>query len=161
MSNAPLTLQQALTRLQRLCSTSEKCISDIRIKLTAWQINTSDATKIIQCLQEDKYIDEERYAEAFVRDKSRFSHWGILKIQAGLKAKGISTEIIAKALQQLNTLPYEQDLYDMLKKKVKIIKATNNTERKAKLIRFALSRGFEYDLVYTYVSKLISSNSYE
>ena len=151
----PQTAQEALARLQQLCSRGEKCIADVRTKLITWKIDSDEANEIIKILVEDKYIDEARYALAFVRDKARFSHWGAVKIQAALKAKNISASAINSAIKELDDLPYEEDLKGILEKKLKNIKASNNAELKAKLIRFGLSRGFEYELVYKHVSNLV------
>lgn len=151
----PQTAQEALARLQQLCSRGEKCIADVRTKLITWKIDSDEANEIIKILVEDKYIDEARYALAFVRDKARFSHWGAVKIQAALKAKNIPASVINSAIKELDDLPYEEDLKGILEKKLKNIKASNNAELKAKLIRFGLSRGFEYELVYKHVSNLV------
>lgn len=151
----PNTPQQALARLQNLCSRGEKCIADVRQKLITWQIDAEDSAEIIKVLVEDKYIDEERYATAFVRDKSRFSHWGALKIQAALKAKRIPDDIIKTALKELDELNYEDELQDILAKKAKTIKAADTNDLKTKLIRFGLSRGFEYNLVYKKAQEVI------
>ena len=151
-----LSPQQALVRLQNLCSRGEKCIFDVRKKLITWDINPNDSESIINDLLAGKYIDEERYATAFVRDKSRFAHWGAIKIRAALKAKNISDSIIQTALKELEKLNYDDVLEDMLRKKIKSIKAANQNDLKAKLIRFGMSRGFEYDLIYSLVSKIIT-----
>ncbi|MDR1054258.1 MAG: RecX family transcriptional regulator [Prevotellaceae bacterium] len=154
----PITAQQALTWLQHLCSQSEKCVADVRKKLSTWQISEEDTTKIVKTLLDDKYIDERRYVSAFVNDKVRFSHWGALKIQAALKAKNIAQSIISKVLEELDDLPYEDELETMLRKKVKTIKikAKDVNDLKIKLIRFGLSRGFEYDLIYSLVVKIVT-----
>ena len=150
--------QQALARLQNLCSRGEKCVADIRNKLIAWKMSAEDSAEIIKSLLEAEYIDEERYAVAFVRDKSRFSHWGAIKIQAALKAKNISQAIIGKALKELEELNYEGELEDLLRRKMPTVKAKDRHDLKVKLLRFALSRGYEYDLAYKYISKLITEN---
>ena len=155
---SPNTLQQALLRLQNLCSRSEKCIADVRKKLVLWQINIDESDEIISILIENKYIDENRYAEAFVNDKSKFAHWGNVKIKTALKAKNIPEAIISKALRNIDQTHYKNELEAMLFKKIKNIKADSLVQLKAKLIRFGLSRGFEYDLVYACVSELLNNN---
>ena len=157
----PVSAQQALARLQNFCSRGEKCIADIRAKLKLWQINEEDSNKIIKILQADKYIDENRYASAFVRDKSRFSHWGAIKIRTALKTKNIPDSIINNILKELDAANYENDLKAILKNKVKSVKAKNSIDLKAKLIRFGLSRGFEYDLVYREVSRIVKNTDDE
>jgi len=149
-----MTAEQALSRLQSLCSRGEKCVFDVSQKLRDWNISPTDAKKIIDKLQEQKFINEQRYAQAFVRDKSRISHWGILKIKQGLQAKKISAAIISTALQEIDLECYKKDLQQILIRKNALLKANSPTEQKAKLIRFALSRGYDYQTVYETVTKL-------
>jgi len=149
-----MTAEQALSRLQSLCSRSEKCIFDISQKLRDWNISPTDEKIIIAKLQEQKFIDEQRFACAFVRDKSRLSHWGIAKIKQALQAKKISATIISTALQEIDMENYKKDLIALVARKNISLKAKNPADRKAKLLRFALSRGYDYQLSYEVVTKL-------
>lgn len=146
--------EYALARLQALCSRSEKCVYDLQLKLQKWGVSTDDAQKIIVRLQADKFVDEERYAHAYVREKTRFSKWGRQKITQMLKSKRIPSTLIENALAEINQNKYEEELRILLEKKNASIKADTLNERKAKLLRFALSRGYEYQLVYKVLSTI-------
>jgi regulatory protein len=139
--------KKALSKCMALCSKSEKCISDIRKKLEKWQLPEGELQKVIDALVEEKFIDEQRFAESFVRDKFRFNHWGKIKITHHLKAKGIVSTHIARAMQEIDEEDYLKTLKELLAQKNKSVKADNNYERKAKLIRFAQGRGFDYEII--------------
>lgn len=124
------------------CATSEHCISEVEGKLYQWGATKDLTQKVIGHLLEDGFIDECRYALAFVRDKYRFNAWGKMKITLSLRQKGISDDLIDKALEGIDDATYTQTLKTLLDQKSKTIKAASNYERKGKLIRFALSRGF-------------------
>ncbi len=144
-----MTSEQALARLQHLCSRSEKCIADVQKKLHKWEVPEKEAKAIVVKLLADKFIDETRYAHAFVRDKYRLSHWGILKIRQALQAKKISTPIIAEALKEIDANDYKKELLALLKRKNATLKTTTSSEElKVKLLRFAVSKGYEYNVVY-------------
>ena len=86
-----LTPPEALHRAAALCSSSEHCITDIREKLSRWGIGELDARTIVERLVQERFIDEERYAIAFAKDKFRFSGWGRIKIRYALQQKRIMT----------------------------------------------------------------------
>lgn len=143
----PLTYEQALFKVAALCTQSEKCESDIRSKLLVWEISESDANKIIYYLKEEKFLDNARYCAFFVKDKSRFNKWGKIKIGYALRAKKIDEELITNALEQIDEEESLSTLISILKTKSKNLKYKDEYDKKGKLIRFALSRGFELGMV--------------
>ena len=86
-----MPFDEILSRLTARCSTTELCLSDIRKKLDATDIMEKEKERILHRLLDEGYVDEARYARAFVRDKFRFSGWGKVKIAQGLRAKQISS----------------------------------------------------------------------
>lgn len=129
------------------CSLSEHCIKKVREKLVQWETPKEFIDPIIEKLLEQDYINEERFSRAFVKDKFRFNHWGRIKIQTHLRALEISSENIARAMQEINEDEYAEILDEIVEKKRKTIKKGTDYEIRAKLLRHALSRGFEYDLI--------------
>lgn len=142
-----LTYDQALHRAAVLCTRSEKCVSDIRAKLVLWGVDESDIKKMLSYLQEEKYLDDVRFCSYFVKDKSRFNKWGKIKIAYALRAKKIDEDLIANSLDQLEDEESLSTLLSILTTKSKNSKFKDDYDKKVKLIRFALSRGFEMKLV--------------
>ncbi len=95
------SVERALESLMYSCAKSERCISDIRRSLYRWRMNKEDYDPIIERLVREKFVDEERYARAYVREKMNCSGWGRRKIELGLRAKGIPKETIEEALRQI------------------------------------------------------------
>lgn len=139
-----MNAKKALERAQRLCSRQEKCSADIRLNLVRWGVEPKEIESIIAMLVREKYIDESRYAVTFARDKARLNKWGPKKIAMGLKAKGLSSDNVNIALAEIKDLVTAESLMDLLNKKVKMVKHSSPAELRGKLIRFGLSRGFEY-----------------
>jgi regulatory protein len=142
-----LNYNQVLSKAMSICSKAEKCVSDIQIKLDGWGIEFADAQKIIKTLIAEKFIDEERYTRYFVRDKFRFNQWGKVKIVFMLKSKKIPPVLIDEALQEINDEAYLELLVKLLKDKAKKTKFVNEYDKKGKLIRFAQSKGFEFEVI--------------
>lgn len=140
--------QSALSRAMALCSKREYCIHDIRGKLHFRGLNKSDADKIIATLLKENFINEKRYAEAYVKDKFSYNKWGRVKIRAELKAKKIPGEIISDALECIDEKTYRETLKGLLQKHRKNTKAASEYEMRSKLLRYGLSKGFEGDLLY-------------
>lgn len=153
MAKKEVTPQQAVLKLESLCARGERCTYELRQKLSSWQISEGTATKIINHLKNLRYVDDQRFAMAYCRDKFRFSKWGKLKITQGLATKRISRELISNAIADINEEEYKRTLIELLRHKSQMISDANSYEGKTKLFRFGVSRGFEISLV----SEIITS----
>lgn len=148
--------ENALARVAALCSRSEQAEHDIRVKLYNWGISQESTEKIIARLIEEKYIDEQRYAVAFTRDKFRFDGWGRIKIAYTLKGKHISNTVIENALVEIDEDEYVQALEHLLRNKLRSLNKKSDIQKKASLLRFAASRGYEQNLIYSILPKIIN-----
>jgi len=137
-----------------LCSKSEKCTSEIQEKLKLWGLSAEELDPVIDQLVQEKYLDDERFARAFVKDKFRFNHWGKQKIAHMLHAKNISHEILELAFEEIEEDGYSDELRKLLTDKEKSIKAKDKYDKRNKLMRFALGRGFESNKVYEILKEL-------
>jgi regulatory protein len=144
----------AHTRAMALCSQREYCIGDIRNKLQSWGVRENDIESIILLLIKEKFLNEERFAQAFVKDKFNFNRWGKIKISSHLKSKNVAPDIIRSALDIIDNDLYKKTLIDMITIHRKTVKAKNQYDLKAKLLRFGLSRGFESSLLYDLLNDL-------
>ena len=143
----PLTYEQALSRAASLCSGSEHCSSEIRKKLLLWGLAPTQAEEIILYLINEKYIDNTRFCRAYCLDKFRYNHWGRIKIGQMLRMLEIESEDINEGLESINEEDYKEVLLHILTQKNRQIKDSDPYIRKGKLIRHAMSRGFESYLI--------------
>ena len=95
-----LSPEKALMRLEELCARAEHSSGELRRKLYGWRISGTDADDIIESLRRRRFVDDERFARAFVRDKYRFNHWGRLRIRIELRAKGVDGDVIGLAIRR-------------------------------------------------------------
>lgn len=131
-----------------LCSRSEYCTYEIGEKLKLWGLSPKEAVLVIENLIAEKYIDDERFARAYAKDKFKFNRWGKQKIAYMLRSKNIPAEIIELAFEEIEDENYTDKLRILLADKTKSIKAKDNYDLRNKLMRFALGRGFESAQVY-------------
>lgn len=139
-----MTADEILYKLAARCSVSEQCLSDIEAKLSRYDLTEEEHTRILRHLVEEKYVDDRRYAEAYVRDKYRFNKWGRIKIAQGLRLKGIDNETIKSAMEAIDEEEYLGILRELIKAKRKNTRGTSEYEINGKLTRFATGRGFEF-----------------
>jgi len=141
----PISFEQALHRLAAYCSRGERCVFDLRQKMRQWEIPEEDQKKIVQRLQDEKFLDENRFCRAYVNDKWKYNHWGTQKIAAGLKEKQIPPSLIREALSGIDSEVNREQLRQLLANKRKTVKGGSEYEIRQKLIRFAIGRGFSFD----------------
>lgn len=139
-----MTTDEILYKLAAKCSVSEQCLSDIEAKLSRYDLTEEERTRILRHLVEEKYVDDRRYAEAYVKDKYRFNKWGRIKIAQGLRMKGIDNETIKSAMEAIEEEEYQEILRDLIKAKRRSTRGSSEYEINGKLIRFATGRGFEF-----------------
>lgn len=136
-------------RLEYLCSRSEQCSHEVMTRLGRWGIAPADARKILQELRSNKYVDDTRYARAYVRDKFLFGRWGRRKIAMGLMAKRIPRELIDEAFEAelSDEALYFRHLAAIVRSKARNMTHPIGFDDRQRLIRFGISRGYEPSLV--------------
>ena len=144
----PLTPDQVLDKMAKYCAYQERCVKEVHDKLKTFDIAEEEKTKILDYLLDNRFVNDERYAKAFVRGKVNQSGWGVNKIHFHLIQKGIDKDIIDEALGQTDEEAYRQRLIEILKTKAKTIKAASDFEKKRKLAAYAMQKGFEGSLVW-------------
>ena len=141
-------------RLRGLCSRREYCVVDVLKKATdGLEGDRTAAQEVVDVLVKEKYVDDLRYASAFARDKSAIQGWGEVKIRYMLSAKGVPWDVIDKALEEIDQDKAESRLEKLLQNKLKSLK--DDPQRRLKLLRFALGRGYSYDEVNSLINTLL------
>lgn len=142
-----MTEQEAYLQLAALCAQAEHCRQEMLDKMKRWGLDEGVKDRIISRLVKERFVDDERYARAFVKDKVRYNKWGRRKIQQTLWMKRIDEHIQQQVLDEIEEREYLEVLRPLLKQKRKSVKAQNDYELNQKLIRFALGRGFTFDVI--------------
>jgi len=137
----------AQTKLAYLCSRREYCMFDLHKKLEKWNLKDEDILLILKNLQKENYINEERYAIAFVKDKFLFNHWGSIKIKYALQQKKISENLINIALEEIGNEDCNQLLKKLIQGKKRILKASSDYLLQQKVIKSLMAKGFSYEKI--------------
>ncbi len=146
--------EKVADKMRRMCSRREYCVADIRKKLLVQlEGNADEADEILLMLLTEKYVDDMRYASAYARDKASISGWGAVKIRYMLASKGIAADVIAAALEEIDSCKAQVRLDKLLETKFRTLK--DDPQCRLKMLRFALGRGYGYDEVSSIVDSLI------
>lgn len=140
-----MTEEQVLNKLTTLCARGEHCQQEMLDKMRRWEIDENTQAHVMEYLLKEKYIDEERYTRCFVEEKIKFNGWGRKKVEQALYMKRIPSRIYNPILDEVDEKNYEEVLRPLLEAKRKTVTGKSEYEIRGKLIRFALSRGFEMD----------------
>lgn len=147
--------EQALRLLMNMAARAERSSGDALRLMKRWGVDDNDAQRVLQRLIAERFIDDSRYAAAFVREKINLSGWGSYKIVAALRRKGVDNRIIENALSQYDSVDMGERLQGLLEKKIKTVKYRDTSDLRAKLFRFAASRGYDYSTAMQAVDRVV------
>lgn len=142
-----MTRDEVFRKLAARCTSKECCVSEVREKMRNWNIARVDEDSVVEQLVAERFIDEVRYARAFANDQFRFAGWGRIKISYTLRQKSIDSLTVSQAVQSIDESEYKESLMNILKVKMRSLKALPQQAQGEKLMRFAMSRGFEPNLI--------------
>jgi len=155
ISNKTYTVEEALSKLQNYCSYQERCHQEVRRKLVSMRMIPEAIDQIIVALLDHNFLNEERFAKAYVRGKFRIKKWGRRRLTLELKKKEIGIFNINQAISQINELDYLEVFNDLAESRLVFIKESNKLKKKKKLADYLLYRGWESHLVYQKVNELV------
>ena len=137
-----VTPEQAYARITRICARKEYAPFDIRQKLLRLNLTDDVVELLLERLIKERYIDERRYTESYIREKLHFNKWGKRKIELHLAQKRISPDVVRDVFTQFSESQLSESLLSLLEKKRKSVTGRSEYERNGKFIRYALGRGF-------------------
>jgi len=151
-----------ITYLQNICSKREYCNADLVSKIKSYykdgtEVSEEEINALLDSLRKDNFLDDRRYTRAFVRDKAVFNAWGPSKLSQALRLKGIDASLINEAL---NDEELQNSALAKLEKQLQVKNKSlrDDPQAKIKLIRFALSKGFDYSAISELVDKVCTSS---
>ncbi|WP_343532088.1 regulatory protein RecX [Pedobacter sp.] len=138
----------ALQKAANWCAFQERSQQEMRDKLYEWQMKPNEVEEIISTLIAENFLNEERFAMAYVSGKFKIKKWGKFKIKQGLKLKRVPEPIIKKAINSIDEDEYLETLRILLEKKQALEREKNFLKRQLKLVNYLQSKGYEKDLIF-------------
>ncbi len=137
--------QEVLNKLARFCSYRERSRAEVTKKLLSLGVSRNEVEGYIQFLEDENFINEERFCRVYVHSKLSYNNWGRHKLYAGLVSKGVDNKLISNSLNEIDAEEYKAALRKVLEKKSHEISSPDENVKRAKLIKYALSKGFTYE----------------
>jgi regulatory protein len=150
------TLKEALEKLQKYCAYQDRCHKEVEQKLKQMRMIPEVIDRITVLLIKEDYLNEERFAKAYVRGKFKIKKWGKVRLTLELRQRHISAYLIKEALAEIVPEVYLQTFHSLAEKKAVSISESNPLKKKKKLADYLLYRGWESQLVYDKVNTLIN-----
>jgi len=143
-----MTFDEALDRCRFLAAKGECCTFDLEQKMRNWGVQSADIQRVIESLVVERFVDNFRFATAYVRDKTRFNHWGRVKTTLMLRQKHIDKQVINEAFNELPESDYQRAFEAERDKKLRQFRALKPFERSRKTAAYLIQKGFEPDFVF-------------
>ena len=145
----------ALAKARSFCAYQERCRSEVIIRIRSFGLNREQTELVIEKLEEEDFLNDERFALIYAGSKFRILHWGKMKIRAGLRSKGVTENFILPALDAIDEEQYLQTLRDLIAAKLRSLSAIRDIRIvKQKIISYLASKGFEENLIFQEIIKL-------
>jgi len=151
-----ITPTQALGKIQKYCAYQERSHQEVKRKLSSYGLTIDEADEIISKLITDNFLNEERFAKAFAGGKFRIKKWGRNKIEHQLESFGLTKNCITRGLKEIDPSDYNKTLRALLRKKTEEVSEENLFAKRNKVARFAISKGYEPELVWEMVKEIMS-----
>ncbi len=155
-SNIKYTPSQAKSKIAKFCAYQERCHQEVRDKLYSFGLSPDDVELLIFEMIQHDFLNEERFAIAFVRGKFIYKKWGRVKIRMELKRRKISDYCIKKGMREIDGAKYAEVLHGLLEKKISSLKTIKGYQKNYKAAQFVMNKGYEGDVVWAHIKEHFS-----
>ncbi len=135
-------------KIARYCAWRDRCSKEVESKLHEMAVAPEQIQTLIQWLEDEKYLDDVRFAESYVRGKHSANQWGRIRIVAELRSRNIAENIIREALKSIDSEDYSATLRRLAENKYKTVKSEDVQVKKLKTLAYLSSKGYENDLIW-------------
>ena len=142
-----------LEKMRSYCMYQERCIQEVKKKLTRLQVVPKTKSKIINHLIDDDYLNEVRFTKSFIQGKLRIKKWGRIKLNYELKIRGVKKFIIDKEINKISKEDYYDYFNEFSNNKIKILKGSKE-QKKRSFINYFTYRGWENNLIYDKLNEI-------
>ena len=143
-----ISLDEAIRKMEHYCAYQERSHYQVENKLRQMGMIPKTVDYILLHLIKEGFLNEERFARAYVRGKFYQNKWGKIKIIHGLKHHKIHPKLIEKALTEIDPLDYQQTLKALITKKQKEWTDKSIPLKKQKIIQYLSQKGYSFSDIY-------------
>lgn len=145
------TVLEIRDKLASYCAYQDRCHQEVEHKLNEFYLIPEAKDDILMYLMQHNFLNEERFAQSYARGKFYQKSWGKIKIKIELKRRDINDRLIEKALKEIDDLDYHHTIQTLIEKKAAVLVEKDSYQKKQKIIRYMLQKGYEYQLIKEYL----------
>ncbi|WDT68116.1 regulatory protein RecX [Cloacibacterium sp. TD35] len=143
--NKSYTFEEIKQKLVNYCVYQDRCHAEVEQKMKEFLLIPEAKEELILFLIKENYLNEERFARSYTRGKFYIKKWGKNKIKQNLRVKGITDKLINISFQEINPKDYYDVIQNFIEKQMPTYKGMKEYQKKQKMIKFLISKGYEYD----------------
>ena len=129
-----------------------RSINELRDYLKNKEEDTIIIEEVIDKLIDYKYLDDDRFTKAFIKDKLNFTNWGDYKIKNELKRLGVNEEIIYNNMSNIDDNIYYERINKIINKDISTNKKYNGIKLKNKIYNHLLTLGYSKEKVISIIN---------
>jgi regulatory protein len=153
LGNRSEYLKQVKRKIASYCAYRERCTSEVQEKLTSYECQSDEIEELLLFLEAEGFLDDERFCQAYARDKFRQNKWGKIKIRMYLKQKELPADQIEEGLNRIPDDEYIDVLEQLVQKKYRTVAGDNEYIKSNKTAQSIVGKGYESDLVWSAIKK--------
>ena len=142
-----------LEKMRSYCMYQERCILEVKKKLSRLHVVPKSKSKIIDRLIEDDYLNEVRFSKLFIQGKLRIKKWGRIKLNYELSIRGIKKFIIDEEINKISKVDYFQYFNEFSNNKIKTLTGSKE-QKKRSFVNYFTYRGWENNLIYEKLNEI-------
>lgn len=147
MEKKSYTFAEIKQKMLNYCVYQDRCHYEVEQKMREFLLIPEAKEEILMYLIQERYLDEERFVRSYIRGKFYIKHWGRNKIKINLKQKQITEKLISRCWDEIDEDDYQKQIQSYIEKQSELISESNTFKKKNKIIKFLLSKGYEYDCI--------------
>lgn len=157
MEQSPKTysFEEAKRLMEQYCIYRDRCHKEVEAKIWSLRMTKAEHDAILEHLITEKYLDESRYVQSFVRGKFNQNRWGRKKIVNQLKFNQISDYNIRLGLKEIDESEYRKTMLLLIEKKSEALGKAKNFKNQNKVLQYLVQKGFEYDLSLELIKEVL------
>jgi regulatory protein len=150
-----MIIKEAKLKLAGYCAYQERSQKEVRKKLYELGVYGDDTEEVIVELIADNFINEERFAKAYIGGKFRIKRWGRNKILSAIKQHDVSDYCIRSGMKEIDEDDYRNTLEHLIESKNESLQEENLFVKRNKIAKTLIAKGFEPELVWQYLKENI------
>ena len=143
----------------KLLSFRPRSVEELREKLKKKQYSAEIVESVLEALKSPGLLNDEKCSKMFSESKMYGSPVGRKKLEFELKRKGLSEHTVSETLANLKDFDESASALELARRRFDRMSGVSDEKKKSRIYGFLKRRGFQDDVVFEVIRKLIVSRN--